>query len=110
VFSDGPGHAERLRALLLVMPPATEFRCEIRAQRDLVTFVPRGEIDLAGAAALDADFRAARDLGFEGLAVDLRGAQFIDSAGTETLERWKAAADREGFAFTVRPERLFAVE
>jgi anti-anti-sigma regulatory factor len=110
VFSDGPGHAERLRALLLVMPAATEFRCEVRAQHDLVTFVPRGEVDIVGAAALDADLQAARDLGFEALVVDLHHAQFLDKAATETIERWKAAAARDGFAFTVRPRRLFAAE
>jgi anti-anti-sigma regulatory factor len=110
VYTDGPGHAERLRALISVMPPATPFKCEIRAQPHRVTFIPRGEVDIAGAAGLDADLRAARDLGFEALAVDLRGAQFIDSTGTETLERWKAAAAREGFAFTVYPSRLHALD
>jgi len=103
-----PGHAERLRRVLAVTAPGAPFRCSLRAERDVITFAAGGEIDIAAAAALDADLGAARDLGFEALVVDLRDVRVVNSTGVDVLDRWTAAAARDGFEFGVVSARHLA--
>jgi len=101
VLSCDPGHADRLRRLIAATPPTAAFDCDMRADADVLTFVPRMAIDVATASTLDADLHAARDLGFGTLVVDLRHASSIDAAGAQVLARWAGMAERDGFELRV---------
>jgi anti-sigma B factor antagonist len=96
--------AERIRALKTVAPaPVPGFRTTIRADGDTVTVVPDGELDIATVPILDGDLTAVRDLGFDAIAVDLRGLTFIDSSGVHLLVRWSAGAAARGYEFRLIP-------
>jgi anti-sigma B factor antagonist len=103
--SSGPRHADRVRRLIAAAPAATTTALDaaIHADFDQVVVAPRGELDLDTAPILDADLRAARDLGFKTIVVDLRGLSFIDSAGVSLLLEWAANAARRGHAFRLIP-------
>jgi anti-anti-sigma regulatory factor len=101
VLSRDPGDAGRLRRLIAATPATAVFDCEIRAEPDVLTFTPRGAVDVATASMLDADLRAARALGFGTLVVDLRHTRSIDAAGAQVLARWAGTAERDGFELRV---------
>jgi anti-anti-sigma factor len=76
---------------------------------------PQGELDIATAPQLQAEFDRirARD-GLERIVVDLRDLVFLDSTGLETIVKLDALAARDGYSLAVvrgprAVERLFAV-
>ena len=112
MLSRTSGHAADIRGLLAAT--GQSLSCELRADSDAVTLLPCGELDMATAPTLDGDLRAARDLGFAMLFVDLRDLAFIDSAGVQLFVRWAAAAETDGFAFRLAPgtaavQRVFEI-
>jgi anti-anti-sigma factor len=84
-----------------VAPPP--FNCTIRAQDDVVTVTPTGELDLATAPLLEAAMSCQRDLGISTLVVDLRGVTFIDSSGVHLLLRWACDTALRQHDFRVIP-------
>ena len=101
MLSCDSGHADSLRRLIAATPSAPAFDCEVRAEPDVLTLVPHGAVDVATASTLDADLRAARDLGFATVVVDLRHASSVDAAGAQVLARWAGEAERDGFELRV---------
>jgi anti-sigma B factor antagonist len=78
----------------------------------LAVVVPRGELDLSGAAVLEAELeRLARDSALRTVVLDLRGLEFIDSSGLRlvilTDMRWREAGRR--FALVRGPETVHRV-
>jgi anti-anti-sigma factor len=99
-------HSARARALEATLPaaaPAPALAATIHADRDTVTVVPAGELDVATVPVLDGDLCAVRDLGFDAIVVDLRGLTFIDSTGVHLLVRWAASAAARGCTFRLIP-------
>ena len=97
----------------MARPPAFKFETSEAGPR--VAVAVHGELDLATAPELDAEFERVAALdGLELVIVDLRELAFMDSAGLETLLKLDArtrAADVE-LAVVRGPravERLFAV-
>jgi anti-sigma B factor antagonist len=92
---------------------ATPLHCEVRPDRELVTVVVHGELDIATAPVLDAHLRELRDAGWDQLVVDLRGLTFIDSTGVHLVLRWTASAADLGHGLRVvlgaRARSVFAM-
>ncbi len=61
----------------------------------------RGELDLAGAPALARQLERARETSAIHVRLDLRGLEFIDSAGIRELVRAKRDCDLGGSSFVV---------
>ncbi len=78
--------------LSLGAPCAQHLSIDVRPERRVVVVALAGELDVAGAPAVDAQLAELRDVGFEHVAVDLRGLEFLDSSGVELLLRWSRAA------------------
>lgn len=64
---------------------------------------PVGELDLATAPVLDVQLSELRDAGFQHLAVDLRGLEFMDSSGLALLLRWTQSGEWSGIQVSVIP-------
>jgi anti-anti-sigma factor len=77
------------------------FHIHVRPRRDRVVVAPEGELDLATAAAVDAQLRELRESGFERLVLDLRGLSFMDSSGIQLLVRWTRDAAHDECEFAV---------
>jgi anti-sigma B factor antagonist len=78
----------------------------------LAVVSPRGELDLSGAAVLEAELeRLARDSTLRTMVLDLRGLEFIDSSGLRlvilTDMRWREAGRR--FALVRGPDTVHRV-
>ena len=101
MLDDATGHVDGLRRMTAATPASAAFDCAVRAEPDLLTLLPRGAVDVVTASILDADLRAARDLGFATLVVDLRHARSIDAAAAQVLTRWAGEAERDGFELRV---------
>jgi len=101
VPDEATGHADGLPRTVGATSGAAAFECAVRAEPDLLRLLPRGAVDVATASTLDGDLRAARDLGFATLVVDLRHARSIDAAAAQVLTRWAGAAERDGFELRV---------
>lgn len=69
------------------MPPLTVVvsRLETKLDREVVTISLFGELDLASAPALEQQLLDAHASGVLQVVVDLRGLEFIDSAGLHVL-------------------------
>ena len=79
-------------------PPV--FQITSRDEGGTTVLALSGELDLAGAPALDAALAAAREAG-GGLTVDLTELEFIDSSGLGTLVRFHNAASAAGYEYSV---------
>ena len=94
-------------------PP--EFRILTRRDGDTVTVELFGELDMATAPELDAEFDRVREgPGIRLVVVDLRNLAFLDSTGLETILRLDARSGEDGFEVALvrgprAVERLFAV-
>lgn len=82
-------------------PPPAPLTCEIVPDRDVVTVVALGELDIATVPQLDATLRDLRDAGFDHLRIDLRELSFIDVAGMLLLRRWRELARLDAFALDI---------
>lgn len=73
-----------------------------------------GEIDMATAPVIDEAFSSALDDGYERIAIDLSGVEFMDSAGLNALIRARNTADGRGVTLVIaelsnQARRLFEV-
>ena len=73
---------------------------------------PTGDLDMATAPELEERLRDAHAEGCRELIVDLRGLEFMDSAGISLLARWSQGAANDGYDFALvagseRIQRLF---
>lgn len=82
---------------------AQGFRCEVRPEREVVIVAPFGELDMATAPVVDEQLSELRDAGFQHVALDLRGLQFMDANGLALLLRWTQGAEWCGIRFSVIP-------
>lgn len=74
-------------------PWGEPFSVEIRPDRQRVFVVPRGELDLATAPAVEAEIEELVARGFDAIVVDLRAVTFVDSSGVHLLLRQSARPD-----------------
>ena len=94
-------------------PP--DFRILANASGARVEITVEGELDLATAPQLHAEFeRVAGIDGLELVVVDLRRLEFIDSTGLEAILRFESSARTDGVELAVvrgprAVERLFSV-
>ncbi len=79
-------------------PRAEPLQIALRPERSVVVVELVGELDLAGVPAVHAQLTELRDVGFEHIAVDLRGLGFLDSSGVALLLRWSSAGDGTRFS------------
>ena len=77
------------------------LQCEIAPDRETVTVIARGELDLASVPTLDATLRELRGAGFGSLRIDLRWLEFIDVLGVDLLRRWSELGAIEAFDLSV---------
>lgn len=86
------------------------FELGIETGTDRVTFIPRGELDLATAPELEQKVLAAVHDGDLTVVVDLRELTFMDSTGVRTIVAAHQAAEQGGTTLrVVRPPRESAV-
>jgi anti-anti-sigma factor len=79
------------------------FSFQVTQESDHVAIAPRGELDMATVEALEHELRRQRDSGGRTIVLDLAGLSFMDSTGLHLVARWSAEAERDGFAFQVKP-------
>ena len=97
----------------MTRPPA--FRVLTNESGSRVEIAIHGELDLATAPQLDAEFERVGALdGIEVVVVDLRELAFLDSTGLEAIVRFDARSRANGVELAVvrgprAVERLFAV-
>jgi len=97
----------------MTRPP--EFRILTNGSGSQVEVAIHGELDLATAHQLDAEFARIAELdGVELVVVDLRELVFLDSTGLESIVKFDATARARGIGLAVvrgprAVERLFAV-
>ncbi len=68
-----------------VQPRYEPFSLAVVPDRDEVGVVMTGDLDVASADALDRKVRELQGSGFEQIVIDLRGVEFMDSAGLRVL-------------------------
>jgi anti-sigma B factor antagonist len=83
------------------LSPDRPFSISVVPDRQEVIVVPRGELDLASADALDAEARRLRASGFAQIVIDLREVEFIDSTGLGVLLSLRNDAKRDGHDLTL---------
>jgi anti-sigma B factor antagonist len=81
--------------------PHQPFSLSIVPNRSEVVVVPEGDLDFACADTLDAEVRELRASGFERVVIDLRGVEFMDSAGLRVLLSLRNDAERAGHGLTL---------
>lgn len=81
--------------------PRQSFSLSVVPNRSEVAVVPVGELDLACADALEGEVRELRRSGFARVVIDLRGVDFMDSAGLHVLLSLRNAAKRDGHDLTL---------
>ena len=70
---------------------------DVVPDRRVVVVVLEGELDLASIDRLDREVRELRGVGFGEIVVDLRGVEFLDSAGLRLLLSLRNDAKRGGY-------------
>ena len=86
------------------------FELGIDTSDERVTFVPRGELDLATAPELEKKVLAALREGSLGVVLDLRELTFMDSNGVRTIVAAHQISEQTGHTLKiVRPPRDSAV-
>lgn len=95
--------------------PAHEaFSLSVVPNRQEVTVVPSGDLDLASCEELDREARELRDRGFDRIVIDLRRVGFLDSSALRVLLSLRNDAKRNHHTLTLIPgpapvQRLFAI-
>jgi anti-anti-sigma factor len=79
----------------------SEFSVEVRRERHAAIVVPRGELDIASAPALQAQLECVWQSGAEQVIVDLREVEFMDSTGLAVIISAHRHAQEAGRAFGV---------
>jgi anti-anti-sigma factor len=79
------------------------FHCNVTREGDQVIVAPRGELDMATVAAIEAELTRARGSGADPVVLDLGGLTFMDSSGLNLVSRWVAEASNDGFRFELEP-------
>jgi anti-anti-sigma factor len=95
-------------------PSADQFTIDVVPDRERVTVVPRGDLDVGSAAALEYEVRELRQSGFDLLAVDLSQVSFIDSVALRVLISLRNDAKRDGHHLELMPgpphvQRIFDI-
>jgi anti-anti-sigma factor len=86
------------------------FELAVETADDRVTYIPRGELDLATAPELEEKVLGAVREGGRVVVLDLRELTFMDSTGVRTIVAAHQVAEQTGNALTViRPPRESAV-
>jgi anti-sigma B factor antagonist len=90
------------------------FSVSIVPERDEITVVPVGDLDLGSVDVLEREVDELRRAGFERIVIDLRQVEFIDSQGLRLLIVLRNAAKRERqtlrlIAGSDAVQRLFAM-
>lgn len=96
------------------LPPPPGLTIAIEPRRDAVWLVPRGEIDLATVGQLKRELGELVDAGFARVVIDLRGVEFMDSAGLHALLSAYSDAQRDGWELSLIPgpravQRVFEI-
>jgi anti-anti-sigma factor len=91
-----------------------EFSVSIVPDRDEITVVPAGDIDVASVEHLEHEVEELRGAGFTDIIIDLRQVAFIDSRGLEVLLLLRSAALCDGQTLKLVPgsedvQRLFTL-
>ncbi len=84
-------------------PPFPPFAVTVVRDGVEVAVAPQGELDLASAGALTQAVHQAWAAGSEGVTIDLRPLEFIDSCGLRALLALREAAARDGRDLALRP-------
>ena len=99
-----PRRAGILRARMATDVPS--FELTVEAAEGSVTFIPRGELDLATAPELESKVLEAIREGGRRVVVDLRELTFMDSTGVRTIVAAHQTAEESGSELAVvRPPR-----
>ena len=86
------------------------FELAVETGEDRVTFIPRGELDLATAPELEEKVLAALRDGQAEVVLDLRELTFMDSTGVRTIVAAHQVSEESGQGLrVVRPPRDSAV-
>jgi anti-sigma B factor antagonist len=95
----------RKEALMKTMIPAPiqPFNVRIELDGGEAVLALTGELDLASADMLEREVRELSEVGLDGLVVDLRHVDFVDSTGLRTLISLRNTAKRRGCSLTLVP-------
>jgi anti-sigma B factor antagonist len=86
------------------------YELTVETGDDRVTFIPRGELDLATAPELEQQVLAAVRDGSQTVVLDLRELTFMDSTGVRTIvAAHQVAEESDNSLIVVRPARESAV-
>lgn len=77
------------------------FRVDVHPQRDVVRVAPVGELDVATAAALQAQLDELHGVGFKHIVLDLRQLTFMDCRGMRLILAEDRFARRTGRRFSI---------
>jgi anti-sigma B factor antagonist len=77
------------------------FSVAVQPERGRVRVIPRGELDLATVALLEAEIEELRSRGFATIVLDTRELAFMDSTGLRLMLRLDAEARADGFSFSI---------
>lgn len=80
---------------------SASFRVDLYPERDCVRVVPVGELDVATADELATKLSELREVGFERIVIDLRGLEFLGSAGLRLLVMEDDLARHDGHELTL---------
>ncbi len=83
--------------------PYAPFALSVVPDRDEVSVIPIGELDMASADQLHDAVRELEAAGFGSIVIDLRAIDFIDSTGLRMLLSLRNDAKRNGHALTLMP-------
>jgi anti-sigma B factor antagonist len=86
-----------------VQSPYEPFSLSVVPDRDEVAVVMTGELDVGSADVLDRKVRELEGSGFERIVIDLRGIEFMDSAGLRVLLSLRNDALRNHHRLTLVP-------
>ena len=87
----------------MLSQPVEPFGCKVIPEGDHVIVVPRGELDMATAGAIEQELRRLRRKEVRHIVLDLGGLSFMDSSGLHLVMRWVTDASRDGFEFELEP-------
>ena len=79
------------------------FRVNVVPERESVRVCPVGDVDIATAHAVRGHLEALVAEGFDRVVLDLRDTTFLDSTGLSLALDTQAAAERDGFVFSIIP-------
>ena len=95
------GGVRIIRSSIVPQHDPSALLISIHPQRGAVRVAPSGELDLATAAALQAQLDELRAAGFEQVVLDLRGLTFMDTNGVRLILREDRRARSAGRRFSL---------